>query len=83
MNQAYRTERARLRDYLVAIIDTVDGIHRALAHGELIDAARYADDLNVLGRNSQRTVARIQNLVQERMQDTAIGRAADTERSGQ
>jgi hypothetical protein len=63
MNLAYRQERARMRDYLTGILDAIDGLHRAMAHGELEDAARYADDLRVLGSSVQRTMQRLQNLV--------------------
>lgn len=66
MNTAYRVERARMREYLVAIIDSIDGCHRALAHADLEGAARYADDLKVLGSSVQATMQRIRNLVEER-----------------
>lgn len=64
MHSEYRIERARLRDYHVAILDSVDGCHRAMAHGDLEGAARYADDLRVLGSSVQATVQRIRNLVE-------------------
>ena len=48
MTILYRETRARLRDYHSGVLDSIDGMHRDLLHGDLDAARRRADDLHVL-----------------------------------